>query len=55
MSEEELSTIELHIKEQTENIGGFQAEEKPPIEIQDNTETLSEESDLRVKHMRRIP
>jgi histidine triad (HIT) family protein len=58
LSEEEMSTIELKIKEETANIGGFEKEEKKePIEIEKKAEKIEEgkEENYLIKQLRRIP
>ena len=61
LGEEEMSTVELQLKESTKNIGGFEKEEKKkPIEIKDETETISEKEgeegeNYMIKQLRRIP
>ncbi len=58
-NEEEMSTVELQIKEQAKNIGGFEKEEKKkPVEIKDDLEQISEEDEKEnymIKQLRRIP
>lgn len=53
VSEEELSTMELRLKEETKSVGIFETEEPKPVEMEKPKERPKE--DLRVKHIRRIP
>ena len=59
LTEEEMSTVELQIKEQTKNIGGFEKEKEGPIEVKEGPEeTIFEEEgkeNYLIKHLRRIP
>lgn len=56
LSEEEMATAELMLKEETEKIGGFEAEKKEEAKEEKKAETLKagEESYLR-KSLKRIP
>lgn len=51
--EEDLSTMELRLKEETKSVGIFEAEKQKPIEIEKPKERHAE--DIRVKHIKRIP
>ena len=56
-SEEEMSTIELKLKEETTGIGVFEKEAKTPevIEEAEKIEIGEDEEDYRIKQLRRIP
>lgn len=55
-SEEEISTIELKLKEHTKNIGYFEKEEKKPRAHAPKTRQFSEEEDEHfLNQMRRLP
>jgi len=58
LSEEEMSTVELQLKEETKSIGSFQQEKGTPIEVKEEKEEIEtkegEESYL-VRKTRRIP
>lgn len=56
LSEEEMSTVELKLKEQTKNIGHFEKEEKKPRLQAPKPVVLSdEEEEYFSKQMRRLP
>ena len=56
LSEEEMSTVELKLKEQTKNIGHFEKEEKKSISHSAKPVVLSEdEEEYFEKQMRRLP
>ncbi|MBI2654213.1 HIT domain-containing protein [Candidatus Woesearchaeota archaeon] len=56
MSEEEMSTVELKLKEQTKNIGYFEKEEKKPrIHAPKQVVLSEEEEEYFTKQMRRLP
>ena len=56
LSEEEMSTVELKLKEQTKNIGHFEKEEKKPRVHAPKPASLSEEEEeYFTKQMRRLP
>lgn len=56
LSEEEISTVELKLKEQTKNIGHFEKEEKKAKMQFPKTQFLSDEEDeYFTKQMRRLP
>jgi len=52
-SEEEMSTIELKLKEGTKTIGEFEKEKAKPKEIKE--EKMSEKEDYMIKYLKRIP
>lgn len=56
LNEEEISTVELKLKEQTKNIGHFEKEEKKPKVHATKTAALSdEEEEYFTTQMRRLP
>ena len=56
LSEEEMSTVELKLKEQTKNIGHFEKEEKKPRIAAPKPVVLSEEEEeYFTRQMRRLP
>lgn len=56
LSEEQMSTIELKVKEETQKIGGFEKEKAKPIEIKKPEELKpSKEESYIIKQLRRIP
>ena len=56
LSEEEMSTVELKLKEQTKNIGYFEkAEKKPRIQAQKPVILSDEEEEYFTRQMRRLP
>lgn len=54
LTEEEMSTIELKLKEQVGTVGQFSAEKAKLINM-DKKEILDDEDNYLVKHLRRIP
>ena len=56
LSEEEMSTVELKLKEQTKNVGYFEKEEKKPRVHAQKPKVLSEEEEeYFTRQMRRLP
>ena len=58
LTEEEMSTVELSLKQEAENIGGFQKEEKKePIKLDEKKpeKVLSDEENYLIKQLERIP
>ncbi|MEK6984561.1 MAG: HIT family protein [Nanoarchaeota archaeon] len=56
LSEEEISTVELKLKEQTKNIGHFEAEEKKPrMQAPKQISISKEEDEYFEKQLRRVP
>ncbi|MBI2129243.1 HIT domain-containing protein [Candidatus Woesearchaeota archaeon] len=59
LSEEEMSTVELKLKEQAKKIGEFEREKPKPIVIEDKTEKIPEkigkEENYLIKQLERIP
>lgn len=56
LSEEEMSTIELKVKKETEGIGAFEKEKEKPIEIKDPEKIeAGPEEDYLLKQLERLP
>lgn len=58
LSEEEMSTVELQVKEKTKNIGGFEKEPEKPVEMDREAKVISESKENEnylLKQLRRIP
>ena len=56
LSEEEMSTIELKVKEEAKSVGVFEKEKEKPIEEEKPAELKpGKEEDYRLKHLERIP
>lgn len=58
LSEEEMSTVELQLKEQTKTIGSFQKEQEAPIELKKEKERIKVvegEENYLVKRFSKIP
>jgi len=58
MSEEEMSTVELKLKEFTKNIGGFEKRPAKPIELKTEIKKIKEdekEENYMIKQLQRIP
>lgn len=57
LDEEEMSTVELKLKEQTKEIGSFEKEEEKPVNIDKKTKKISasEEENYLIRQLRRIP
>jgi len=60
LSEEEMSTVELKLKEATKNIGGFESRPAKPIEIKTDVEQIkeeknSDETNYMIEQLKRIP
>jgi len=59
LSEEEMSTIELKLKEFTKNIGAFEEKPPAPVEMEKKVETIKEDKDSAenylIKQLERIP
>ncbi len=56
VSDEELSGIELQLKEHTKNIGVFQKEEKKVMEVNDREELMpADDEDYLLRQLRRLP
>ena len=55
-SEEQMSTVELKIKELTEGIGMFEKEKKEPVKLDKDVEKIKDsEENYLIKQLRRIP
>ena len=57
-SQEELATVELQLKDHVKNIGEFEKEKPPPINIDSKKETYSyddEEENYLMRQLRRLP
>ncbi len=55
LDEEEMSTVELKIKEEAKNVGAFEKEESKPVEKEKPKEMEKKEDEYLIKHLRRIP
>ncbi len=59
LSEEEMSTIELKIKDAAKNIGAFEKKKPKPVEIDKKPEEIKQDKasgpNYLIKHLRRIP
>jgi len=58
LSDDEMSTIELQLKEEAKNIGEFEKEKGEPIEMDEKPEKIKEgeeEENYQIKQLRRIP
>lgn len=58
LSEEEMSTVELKLKELTKNIGGFEKKPAKPIELKTEVKKIKEddnEENYMIKQLQRIP
>ena len=58
LSEEEMSTIELKIKDATANIGYFETEKKKPIEVKEEVKEIKSvdgQENMMIKQLERIP
>ena len=56
VSDDDMSTVELQLKEETGKIGGFEKSEKKAIEINDEKKVISSsEDDYLLRQLRRIP
>ena len=56
LNEEEMSTIELQLKEQTKNIGEFEQEAKDPVNMDNKAKEIeSDPENYQLKQMDRIP
>ena len=56
ITEDEMSTAELQLKEHLQNGGGFEQPPKKELKVEEKkTETFSEGDDYRIKQLRRIP
>lgn len=57
LTEEEMSTIELRIKDHVKTVGYFEKEKEKPLDLDKKTETISDadEEDYLMRSLRRIP
>ncbi len=59
LSDDEMSTVELQLKEEAKNIGSFEGEKKEPVNMDEKTEKIEEkegdEENYLIKQLRRIP
>ena len=55
LSEEEMSTVELKLKEHSKNIGGFQKEERKKIDVPKPVVVDEDEEEYSSMQMRRLP
>jgi len=55
LNEEEMSTIELKLKEGAKDIGAFEKEKKEPVKIEKKVEKISEENSYLTRQLERIP
>jgi len=54
LTEEEISTVEIQLKEQTQKVGNFETEEKAPLEEKGPARVIDEENYM-TKQLNRIP
>lgn len=55
LTEEEMSTVELKIKDQTANVGKVEKKEDRPINLDKREKKQADQTDFLVKSLRRIP
>lgn len=55
LTEEEMSTVEIKIKENIRTVGYFEKEKPKPVDLDGKSEMLSDQEDYLVKSLRRIP
>ena len=57
VSEEELATVELQLKEESKSIGDFEKEGKKPIKVEDKQKELvsGSKEDYKLRQLRRLP
>ncbi len=57
LSEEEMSTVELLVKEVTGSIGGFEKEKQAPVQADSETQEIKQgpEDNYMIKQLRRMP
>ena len=55
LSEEEMATVELKVKEGLKDVGYFEQEKLKPVDMDQEVETISGEEDYLIKSLRRIP
>ncbi len=55
LNEEQMSTIELKLNEETKGIGDFEKQEKKPVKIDKEIEKIDKEENYLIKQLERIP
>ena len=55
LNEEQMSTIELNLKEAAKGIGDFEKEEKKPVMLDKEIEKIDKEENYLIKQLNRIP
>jgi len=55
LSEEQMSTIELKLKEESKGIGEFEKEEKKPVNLDSEIGKIDKEDNYLIKQLNRIP
>jgi len=55
LNEEQMSTIELNLKEVTKGIGEFEKEENKPVKLDSEIEKINKEDNYLIKQLNRIP
>ncbi len=55
LSEEEMSTVELKLKEEVQGVGEFEKEKPKPLEIKKPQELSDSEDDYLMKQLKRLP
>jgi len=55
LNEEQMSTIELNLKEVTKGIGEFEKEENKPVKLDSEIEKINKEDNYLIKQLDRIP
>ena len=55
LNEEQMSTIELKLKEESKGIGEFEKEEKKPVRLDKEIEKIDKEENYLIKQLNRIP
>jgi len=55
LNEEQMSTIEIKLKEESSGIGDFEKEEKKPVKIDNKIEKIDKEENYIIKQLNRIP
>lgn len=55
LNEEQMSTVEIKLKEESKGIGEFEKEEKKPVKLDKEIEKINKEENYLVKQLERIP
>ena len=55
LTEEEMSTVELRVKDHIKVVGYFEKEKPKPLDLDRKPEVLADQEDYLVKSLRRIP